>query len=97
MPRTSTEEDILHALSYPDTPYFITTSLYWDCDCSGDYIRRADMLMCEDCGAFRDEAPDSRLNEMKALSIHMDLHDPAVVATFEEHNTRHRSQHAPAP
>lgn len=86
-----TEAAILQALSYPQTEYFITTDLYWDCECPTRYIHRTDMLMCEECGTLQQEAPQSRLNEMKAMSIHMDLHDPSVVATFEEHNPRQRS------
>ena len=77
---------IAQALSYPRTAYFITTNLYWDCECQDRYIRRFDMPMCEECGTLREEAPPSRINEMKAMSVHLDLYDPAAVASLEEHN-----------
>ena len=44
------------------------------------------MPMCEECGTLREEAPPSRINEMKAMSVHLDLYDPAAVASLEEHN-----------
>lgn len=84
-----TEEDILRALDDSVLDYFITTSLYWDCQCPGDgYHRPADMPMCEACEAFRDESADSRINELRHAGIHLDLDDPGVRATLEGHGPR---------
>lgn len=46
------------------------------------------MLMCEYCGHFRDESPDSRINELASAGIHLPWQDPEVTATLEEHNLR---------
>ena len=78
------EADVLRALD-PDHEYFITTSLYWDCECDSGFIRSSEVKMCEQCGAFREDSPDSRIHEMKQLGIHLDYDDPAVMATFCEH------------
>ena len=80
------EDAMVQALSYPQTPYFITSNLYWDCNCRNGYIHPFGMPMCEECGTMRDEAPPSRINEMKFFSIHLDLHAPDVVSSLEEHN-----------
>ena len=65
-----TQVDIAQALG-PETPYFMTTSLYWDCECQRNYIRPRDMNMCENCGAFKDESPDSRVSELRTAGIHL--------------------------
>ena len=85
-PSPISEDAIVQALYYPRTPYFITSNLYWDCDCRTGYIHPFGMPMCEECGTLRDDAPPSRINEMKFMSIHMDLLDPGVVSSLEEHN-----------
>lgn len=90
-PRPIDQTAIAQALSFPDTPYFITTNLYWDCECPANYIHPAAMNMCEDCGAFRDESPDSSLTELKDMSFHIDLEDLAVVASMDEHNISSRN------
>jgi len=43
---------------------FFTTSLFWDCECEEDYIHPLWDESCPACGVSRDEAPDSRLNEV---------------------------------
>lgn len=87
------EKAIIQALDYPRTPYFITTNLYWDCDCDPPQssFKPQDMPMCEDCGTFRDESPDSRINEMRLFGIHLDFHDPTVLASLEQHSTSFRT------
>ena len=60
----------------------------WSRNCSNTSNSR---LACEECGALREESPDSRINEMKRMGIHVDLTDPSVTATMDEHNTMARS------
>ena len=87
------QQAIVQALS-ADTPYFITTYLYWDCECPTNYTRPVAMNMCENCGAFQNECPDSAISDIRSHSIHIDLTDPQVVATLEEHNISARRQEA---
>ena len=82
-----TEESIIQALD-PDNPYFITTSLYWECECHGNFVRSAGMNMCENCGAFRDECPDARLLDIKDSGTHVDWTRPEVIRTLDQYNTR---------
>lgn len=42
-----------------------TTPKYWDCECLKDYIHPRSKPMCPVCCAYRDEQPDSRINEVK--------------------------------
>ena len=84
------EQAIIQALEYPATDYFITTDLFWDCDCEQRYIRPADMPTCENCGADQDECPPSRINEIWYFGIHVDWMEPAVLNTLEEHSTGSR-------
>ena len=85
--RDITEAAILQALAYPGTNYFITTGLHWDCNCPRNYIRPQEMRTCEECGALREESADARINELKLHGIHVDLTDPGVIATLDQHNT----------
>ena len=82
-----TGEDIIQALSHrgPDG-YFLTTGLYWECECAENYYRPQGMAFCEDCGSFASECPDARVHELRAHGIHPDYHDPAVRNTMSEHN-----------
>ena len=88
--RPITAAAIAQALAYPETPYFMTTNLYWDCNCDSNFIRPSGMSMCEDCGAWRDESPDSRINELRDDGIHVDWLDPKAMATLEEYSTAYR-------
>lgn len=81
------EEAIIQAFQYPATQYFITTSMFWDCDCWENFIRPADMPMCEECGAFKSECPDSRINEIRTTGIHVRWTDPSIIQTLTPHNT----------
>ena len=44
------------------------TDEFWDCECEKDYIRSKTEVNCSKCGAFRDEQPDSRQEEVSKLS-----------------------------
>ena len=66
--------------------FFITTPLFGDCSCPKTYIHNHTMLMCEDCGALRDESPDSRIGEIRQAGIHIDWTHPTVKQTLEAHN-----------
>ena len=85
--REITGQDILLALDGNQTEYFITTSLYWDCECLEDFQKPAGMLMCEQCEAFQEDHPDSRIGELRRNGIHLDLMDEAVRATLEAHGS----------
>ena len=37
---------------------------FWDCECETDYIHLHDAHYCEECGAYAEDAPDSRVNEI---------------------------------
>ncbi len=87
---------VLQALEYPRTEYFITTSMYWDCECPADYHRPKGMDMCENCGTFREDSPDSRINELKLKGVHLDLAGRETVMTLEEHNANSRRRNAAA-
>ena len=86
-----TEDRITLALSHskPDD-YFITTSLYWECECRERYFSPQEMACCENCGSFADESPDARIHEPRSHGIHLDYHDPAVRATMDQYNLQSR-------
>ena len=85
-------EAVEAALSYDGdaNPYFITTHLYWDCECEDDYIRASGSGPCPRCGCEQDEMPDSRINEMLAVGIVLDWLHPDVIATYSEHSLEGR-------
>ena len=86
-----TTDDVTLALAYAGPgDYFITTGLYWECECEADYFHSRDVLMCERCGAFADDCADARIHELRAAGIHPDYHDPAVLATMDEYNLRNK-------
>lgn len=41
-----------------------TTPKYWDCECNENYIHPFEQSTCSECGAFRDDQPDSRIIEV---------------------------------
>ena len=85
-PGPVTPADILKALDDSQPEYFITTNLYWECNCpGGGFHRSAQMETCRDCEARRDDEPDSRINELRQAGIHLDLDAQDVVATLEGH------------
>lgn len=86
-----TEDKIVQALSHSDPDdYFVTTRLYWECECPEEYFRPQQMAYCENCGSFAEECPDARIHELRANGIHLDYHDPTVRATMDQHNIRSR-------
>jgi hypothetical protein len=46
-----------------------TTTEYWDCDCLDDYIHHRTRDMCPHCVVYRDDQPDSRINEVKEKGL----------------------------
>ena len=44
------------------TPVFNTE--HWDCECEEMYIHHNSVDHCDECGALRDESPDSRQSEV---------------------------------
>ena len=81
----------------PKSPYFITTSRYWDCDCQHDYIRAGGASLCPRCGAEREDMPDARIGEMAAQGIVLDWLAPDIAATLDEHNLAHRPGYPKSP
>lgn len=76
---TVTTDDVVLALAYAGPgDYFITTHLYWECECADDYFHGKDTLMCERCGVLAEDCADA--------GIHPNYHDPAVLATLDEYN-----------
>jgi len=47
------------------------TDEYWDCDCEDNYIKSVSLDHCEDCGAYREQSPDSHLNEVLEKGLHV--------------------------
>lgn len=84
-PQPIDDAAIARALSYPATPHFMTTNRYWDCECERAYHRPAGMEVCEDCDAWAEDMPDSRINELRAHGIHLDWNDPELRASLEAH------------
>ena len=44
--------------------YVHTTEKYWDCECRKNYIHLKSHAKCDACGAFAEDQPDSRINEV---------------------------------
>jgi len=57
-----------------------TTTQYWDCECKEDYIRPREMDVCPICWAYREDQPDSRVNEVEEAGL------PISKLTEEEYN-----------
>lgn len=45
---------------------FETTEHFWDCECETNYIHPKCVSVCPRCGAYQEERPDSRTNEVFA-------------------------------
>lgn len=41
-----------------------TTPFFWDCNCDDNSIHSKQSAWCPECGAKRDESPDSRVVEV---------------------------------
>ena len=48
-----------------------TTPQYWDCECEDNYIHPSTQALCETCGVFGDEQPDSRVDEVIARGFEL--------------------------
>lgn len=47
----------------------VTSPDYWDCGCDENYIQPSDQRYCIWCGAFRDDQPDSRQDEIDKMEL----------------------------
>lgn len=70
----------------PDCQTFATTSLYWDCECLEAYIHPAQVSVCEDCDRYRDDQPDSRIDEVLAHDLPLDLNKLGTRLTLDFHS-----------
>ena len=50
------------------------------------------MPMCEECGAFKNECPDSRINEIRTTGIHVRWTELSIIQTLTPHNTANLCQ-----
>ena len=74
----------------PDSAYFITTSLWWECECPELKVHPRYRLMCEDCGAFKEDCPDARISGLRSQGIHIVWDDPEILVTLDQYNTAAR-------
>ena len=82
-----TADDITLALAHDDpNDYFVTCSLYWDCECDAHFHRPADQQYCKDCDSHRADCADSRIHELRGAGILLDYRMPAVLAACSPHN-----------
>jgi hypothetical protein len=44
-----------------------TTSLFWDCECTENYIHPKDKAVCERCHSKQQDSPDARVSELAPL------------------------------
>ena len=70
----------------PDCDTFATTPRYWDCKCKTDFIRQSTEITCARCEAEAIIQPDSRINEVIAEGLPLDLDDPATRRGLEFHS-----------
>ena len=89
-PRANIDETAIILALDNTQPYFITSNLYWECNCENNCIRPAQVPFCEECGLHREDAPDARIGDMKAMGIHVDWSDPEAMRSLEEHNLQWR-------
>ena len=77
-----TISDIIEKHNSPEAPggVFYTTPLFWDCECQEQYIHPVSHNQCWICGTHRDDAPESRLNEVLS---HEYLRDYSTVQMLE--------------
>lgn len=48
----------------------VTNPNYWDCECREKFIHRREQDYCPRCGAWREDQPDSRVNEIVIKDCH---------------------------
>lgn len=59
---------LLSLHDYKTDPPFMTTILFWDCECKEGYIHPLTQDECPACCAKRIDQPPSRINEIVAHS-----------------------------
>jgi hypothetical protein len=57
---------------------FLTTPLFWDCNCDDAYIHPRTHKVCGICGETRAESPDARVREIITYSIKWNLDTPLI-------------------
>ena len=48
-----------------------TVEGYWDCECEDHYIQPVELKKCKKCGAFEEDMPESREDEMTLANMSM--------------------------
>ena len=60
---------------------FVTTTLFWECECQQRYLSPRSQEQCPDCRIHRSDAPDARLNEIWSHAAEI---SPALLAYLRE-------------
>lgn len=69
-----------------------TTSDFWDCECEEKFIHPRCEAFCPDCGAVREEQPDSRTSEIDRVGLrdftidHENSKDEYLFVNVPKHN-----------
>ncbi len=58
-----------------------TDDRFWDCECEHDYIHSKAGAHCCACGATASEQPDSRVDEVFKMHLHMLMRAVAKIIT----------------
>ena len=80
------DADIAAARRAGPGDYFLTTGLYWECDCAADFVHPAAVAHCGECDMQREESPDADLRSLDQFGIAVDFTDPAARASLCAHN-----------
>ena len=86
----SIDDDTVRQALDPFSNYFITTNLYWECNCAHNYFRSSDMLLCENCGSFRDESPDARIGDLEDMGICENWYSSNIKQSYDQYNLNDR-------
>ena len=63
---------------------FVTTPVFWNCECNKGYIHPASETECYACMAQRDDSPDSRIDEINRHSDELPFELVALVNAVME-------------
>ena len=63
---------------------FVTSPVFWNCECNEGYIHPASERVCYACMAQRDESPDSRIDEINRHSDELPFELVALVNAVME-------------